>query len=36
MAVVRSNKVNGKPVFTDNNFVSYFKDENVWLMLEDV
>ena len=33
MTVVRSNKVNGKPVFTDNNFVSYFKAiENIAYM----
>jgi hypothetical protein len=33
MTVVRSNKVNGKPVLTDNNFVSYFKEiENITYM----
>ena len=33
MAVVSSNKVNGKPVFKDNDFVSYFKEiENIAYM----
>ena len=33
MTVVSSNKVNGKPVFKDNDFVSYFKEiENIAYM----